>query len=203
MSGGINDIKNNTNKTNEKLDNISTKIPTSGDIKQSTISANTDFWGSSDDLNGDNQQENIKSGLNDLINGFSGELSNNSIFQIVELAELGFIDILQGKPGDFKISWNSANYLDNSIVPAGEINFTQMCKDIPILGNVKTFINIIISAFLGFNLIKYLYNLILSTLGIDNPYLYETDLDRLDRQHQEQLEHKQKLKRVNKRGLRK
>lgn len=101
--------------------------------------------------------------------------------------------------GDFKITWSAGEYNNNSIIPAGEINFTQMCKDIPELEQVKTILNVIISAFLGFNLIKYLYNLMLSTLGIDNPYLYETDLEKLDREQQ----HLEKIKRVNKRGLRK
>lgn len=101
--------------------------------------------------------------------------------------------------GDFKITWSEGEYNNNSIIPAGEINFTQMCKDIPELEQVKTILNVIISAFLGFNLIKYLYNLMLSTLGIDNPYLYETDLEKLDREQQ----HLEKIKQVNKRGLRK
>lgn len=58
-----------------------------------------------------------------------------------------------------------------------------MARDIPIVGKIKSTINIILSAFLGFNLIKYLYNLMLATLGIDNPYLYERDKDKITETH--------------------
>lgn len=48
-----------------------------------------------------------------------------------------------------------------------------MAKDIEIIGTIKTYINIILSAFLSINLIKHIYNLLLTTLGIDNPYVIE------------------------------
>ena len=56
-----------------------------------------------------------------------------------------------------------------------------MARTIPIIGTIKTTLNVIISAFLGFNLIRYLYNLILSTLGIDNPYLYEQNKEKTEK----------------------
>lgn len=98
VENGIKDINNN-------LENIEDKIPTSGDIKNATtsgfIDGNNQYWGTSEDLNGDKQQEDIKNGINDLIEDFSGDLATNDIFKLLELAELGFIDILQGQPRRF------------------------------------------------------------------------------------------------------
>lgn len=103
---GITNINQNIDKTNEKLDEISGKIPTSGEIKDATkngvINGNTSYWGDSEDLNGDNQETQIENGINDILADFSGDLGNNSIFKILEIAELGLIDILQGKPRRFQ-----------------------------------------------------------------------------------------------------
>lgn len=49
-----------------------------------------------------------------------------------------------------------------------------MARENEALKNVKTTLNIIMSAFLAWGLIKHIWNLVLATLGIDNPYLYET-----------------------------
>lgn len=63
------------------------------------------------------------------------------------------------------------------IIPAGQINFSKACRENAVLGKVKTTLNIILSALCAFALFKYLYNLILATLGIDNQFLYEKNED--------------------------
>ena len=115
-------VENGIKNINSNLENIEDKIPTSGDIESATtngvIDGNNEYWGVSGDLNGEQQQQDIKNGINELINSFSGELNNNNIFQLLELAELGFIDILQGQAGDFKIEWNAGEYNGHKLIPA-------------------------------------------------------------------------------------
>lgn len=48
-----------------------------------------------------------------------------------------------------------------------------MCRNIPELGQLQDLIRIIFNFGTVVTIIWQIYNLILSTLGIDNPYLYE------------------------------
>lgn len=61
------------------------------------------------------------------------------------------------------------------MIPAGEVNFSELAREIEIIGTIKNTINIILSGMLALNLIRYVYNLILTTLGIDNPYILEDE----------------------------
>lgn len=78
-------------------------------------------------------------------------------------------------------SLNGAITLNTSstgvIIPSGFINFSKACRENSTLGSLKEKLNIILSALCGLALIKYLYNLLLATLGIDNPYLYDKNTD--------------------------
>lgn len=75
---------------------------------------------------------------------------------------------------DFKIEWNSVQYMGKDLIPAGEINFTEICEEEPFL-YIKYLVNTIVSFGILISLIQQIYNLTLSTLGIDNPYLYEDE----------------------------
>lgn len=48
-----------------------------------------------------------------------------------------------------------------------------MCREIPELGQLQTLIRAIFNFGTSIAIIYQVYNLVLSTLGIDNPYLYE------------------------------
>lgn len=48
-----------------------------------------------------------------------------------------------------------------------------MCREIEELGTIRTYIRAIFNFTICAMLIKQIWNLILATLGIDNPYLYE------------------------------
>lgn len=168
---------------NEKLDNIQSginnienKIPTSGDIQQSTtagvIQGNTDYWGSSGDLGGENQEELINNKIDELTDSLSGDLLENEIFGILQKYEDKIFGSFIGEE-DFVISWNDVSYMGSVLIPSGEVNFSKMCRDNEALGNVKNVVNIILTFTILMNLVIYLYNLLLATLGIDNPYLYE------------------------------
>lgn len=50
-----------------------------------------------------------------------------------------------------------------------------MCREIPELGQLQTLIRVIFNFGTAIAIIYQIYNLVLSTLGIDNPYLYEDD----------------------------
>lgn len=118
------------------------------------------------------------SGLIDNIQGsLSGDLSNSEIFGALEESEQGFLNLISGQAEDFEIHWNDVIYNNVKLIPAGQVNFSKMCRENPALGNIKEKLNIILSALCGLALIRYLYNLLLATLGIDNPYLYDNNSD--------------------------
>lgn len=50
-----------------------------------------------------------------------------------------------------------------------------MCREIPELGQLQALIRTIFNFGTAIAIIWQIYNLILSTLGIDNPYLYENE----------------------------
>lgn len=169
-------IQTGINNINQNLNNIENKIPSSGDIAQSTqtgfVSGNKEFWGSSGDLSGDEQEELISGKIDELTNTLSGDLAENEIFGILQTYEDKLFGGFTGEE-DFVISWNDINYNGQRLIPSGEVNFSKICRENEALGNVKSTINIILTFIILMNIVIYMYNLLLATLGIDNPYLYE------------------------------
>lgn len=138
------------------------------------------FWGSSEDITGDSQIDFSSGEVFSLIDEFSGDITSLGFFGVISEFEQKFEDIFNNRDEnnlDFIISWDNVDISlfgsDFRMIPSGDINFSKYCRDFPILGNVQTTIRVIFNFFFGFNLLQYLYNLVLSTLGIDNPYLYE------------------------------
>ena len=174
VENGIKDINNN-------IENIKDKIPTSGDIKKATtsgvINGNNEYWGTSGDLNGEKEQEEIKNIINDAMENVSGELSKNQVFKALESAEKGFFDLFKNKleeqAYDLKFNWKKTEYQGATLLEDGEINISKMCREIPELGRLQFYIRLIFNFTVIINIIKQIYNLILATLGIDNPFLYE------------------------------
>lgn len=142
-------------------------------IQNGIVQGNTEYWGSSGDLNGEKQEELISGKVDELTEQISGDLAENEIFGILKTYEDKIFGSFIGEE-DFKISWNDVSYMNSVIIPKGEVNFSEMCRENETLANIKTTINIILGFFLLSNCVIYLYNLLLATLGIDNPYLYET-----------------------------
>ena len=122
-----------------------------------------------EDTNGD-----IENSLNGIKDNLENELTDNQIIGAMQEAEQGFLDLLKEKEKDFKISWNDIHYGGAILIPKGEINFSQLCRENETLKQVRYYINVITSFAIAYGIIKYLYNLLLATLGIDNQYLYET-----------------------------
>lgn len=120
-------------------------------------------------------QQNFHGDVDNLQNEAKKHFEDNEIYKALTAWTNGFIGVLTEPSSDFVINWKDVNYLDNVLIPAGNINFSQLCRDNEVLGKVKEYVNIILSALLGFNLIANIWNLLLSTLGIDNPFLYELD----------------------------
>ena len=174
VENGIKDINNN-------LENIENKIPTSGDIKNATtngiIDGNNQYWGNSGDLNGEKEQEEIQNIINEAMENVSGELSKNKVFKALENAEKGFFDLFKNKleeqAYDLKFNWKKTEYEGATLLEDGEINISKMCREIPELARLQFYIRLIFNFTVIVNIIKQIYNLILATLGIDNPFLYE------------------------------
>lgn len=74
---------------------------------------------------------------------------------------------------DFIISWENVEYENKIIIPSGEINFSKICRDNETLKTVKSYIQTICVFWAGWGIIAQVWNLLLATLGIDNPYLYK------------------------------
>lgn len=174
VENGIKDINNN-------LENIEDKIPTSGDIKNATtsgiIDGNNQYWGTSGDLNGEKEQKEIKDIINGAMENVSGELSKNKVFKALESAEKGFFDLFKNKleeqAYDLKLNWKKTEYEGATLLEDGEINISKMCREIPELARLQFYIRLIFNFTVIINIIKQIYNLVLATLGIDNPFLYE------------------------------
>lgn len=182
-SGDNGDYTGQLNQIEGSLNNIENKIPSSGDIEQATqngvVQGSTEYWGSSGDLTGEKQEELISGKVDELTEQISGDLAENEIFGILQTYEDKIFGSFIGEE-DFKISWNDVSYMNSVIIPKGEINFSEMCRENETLANIKTTINIILGFFLLSNCVIYLYNLLLATLGIDNPYLYETPPEQVE-----------------------
>lgn len=115
--------------------------------------------------------------INNIQDTLDDNLSNSEIFGALEESESGFLDLISGQAEDFEIHWNDVFYNNVKLIPSGQVNFSSICRENSTLGEVKEKLNIILSALCGLALIKYLYNLLLATLGIDNPYLYDSNTD--------------------------
>lgn len=197
-SGGLGNITNpsgdnggniNLQPIQQGLTNIQNQI--SGDIQrvidiqnqniQATISAinnaNSNYWGSGDDLDGDKQQDDISDNFNNIINSLSGDLSQNETFTAIENIENGFFDLFRNQQTetvyDLAFEWDNFEYNGVVLIPAGSINISQMCRDNVQLGYIQGIIRVVFNFEVAITLIYQIWNLILATLGIDNPYLYE------------------------------
>lgn len=80
----LSNIENGIDNINNNLENINQNMPTSGDIAQATINANTNYWGNNNSLSGEQQEQEIENNLNSIIDNISGELSQNEIMQELE-----------------------------------------------------------------------------------------------------------------------
>lgn len=125
----------------------------------------------------DEGEEDVNGLIDNISTNLSGDLSNSEIFGALEESESGFLNLISGQAEDFEIHWNDVFYNNVKLIPAGQVNFSALCRENSVLGNIKEKLNIILSALCGLALIRYLYNLLLATLGIDNPYLYDKNTD--------------------------
>lgn len=111
--------------------------------------------------------------INQIKNNITEKLEENEIIGALDLAEKGFLDILKGEAGDFKISWEQVTYKDVALIPKGEVNFSKIARENESVGYVKTTLNTVLSAFMAFNILKTLYNLLMEMLGVSSPVINE------------------------------
>lgn len=141
------------------------------------VQGNKDYWGEPNELNGETQETEIENAVNDLMESISGDMTQLQVYEQLSAVENGFLNFFTPNQNelfyDLKISWNDIKYQNKTIISAGEINFSKLCRDIEILGRIRTTLRAIINFWIVFALISQIWNLILATLGIDNPFLYE------------------------------
>lgn len=172
----------------DNLNRIEEKIPSSGDIAISVSQANENYWGSGETLSGDEQKDIIENSINEIMDTLSGELLQNSVFNEMENAENIFLDFFRNQEDesfyDLIISWDtispvismyngSVTVSSSSIISGDSINISALCRNNSTLSQIQQYIRIIFNFSCTIALVWQVYNLILSTLGIDNPYLYE------------------------------
>lgn len=90
---------------------------------------------------------------------YSSILAINSMF----INELQRVVSLKN---DFTISWQAVNYLDTPLIPEGEINFSQMCRENEQLGRLKTWLSIILKIQLITSLSIMIWNYITEVVGL-------------------------------------
>lgn len=84
---------------------------------------------------------------------------------MIEGIEEEYINLF-AHPMDFRIYWNSASYLGTTLIPQGEINFSQMERDIPEVAMLMTYVRTILNMVLTFNILKAIWNLLMEFLGV-------------------------------------
>lgn len=75
--------------------------------------------------------------------------TNNITDMELYSGDLEILNILTGEPNDFVISWNNINYQNETIIPSGDINFSQKIRENQTLQEVMNWVHVI----LGFSLI--------------------------------------------------
>lgn len=175
IENGINGVRNQISGDTTRI--IENQNQNTTQIVNAINNSNDNYWGSSGDLDGEQQEDEITENLNNMMSSLSGDLSNNEVYQILDVASSGFLDLFKTQHDDeyydLKFDWNDFEYQGKVLIPAGSINISQMCRDNEKLGYLQSIVRIIFNFEVSITLIYQIWNLILSTLGIDNPYLYE------------------------------
>lgn len=187
---------NQLNDINSNISNSSTAITNqiSGDTQKvigAIDNANENYWGKSDELTGKKQEEEIENNVNELIENISGELADNQIIKMLDDAEKGFIDKFNYRyaPPEFyelKFEWDDIKFKlpgfvdeEITIIPKNELNISKICSENETMGVIKGYIRIIATFAIVMNILKTIYNLILTAMGIIQPELkmnYETPI---------------------------
>lgn len=157
-----------------------------GITKEEMTEAIGSYWGNENDLSGEKQEEEISNAVNGIMDNISGDFSNNAIVKTLESGEAGFLSFFESGHDenwyDLKFSWgnidldykwNNEDVNGQYFISGDSINISAMCREVPILGTIQTLIRTIFNFSICMMLVKQIWNLLLATLGIDNPYLYE------------------------------
>lgn len=187
------DIINSQNDNTDRI--IDNQNENTEEIVSAINNSNENYWGSDEDLDGKDQEDFISNSVNSLVADVSGELHQNAVFQHLDTAENTFLDFFRNKQDesyyDLIISWDAISPVitmfdgsvtisdGQSIIAGDSINISQLCRENEQLGKIQQYIRIIFNFSCLIALLWQIYNLVLSTLGIDNPYLYE-DADVVD-----------------------
>lgn len=92
---GIGNIQNQISGDTQKV--IENQNQNTEKIVGAINNANENYWGSDDDLNGEQQEEEIENNLNNIIKNVSGELSQNEVIQQLERSRSRLFKFFQGK----------------------------------------------------------------------------------------------------------
>lgn len=178
----LNDINNSVNTQGQAIVN-----QISGDTQKvvgAINSANENYWGKSGDLTGEKQEEEIENNVNEIIGSLSGDLAENQVIKMLDDAEKGFIDKFSNRDApeqffDLKFEWDDIKYEGITLIEAGELNISKICRENETMGVVKGYIQVIAGFAIIMNILKTIYNLILTAMGIIQPQLnmqYETPI---------------------------
>lgn len=178
LSGIQNQLGTINNNINDGVDNIiGNQNQNTEAIVGAINNSNENYWGSDEDLDGEEQEDFISDSFDIIVGSVSGELVSNPVFNHLESVEgvfLGFFNNQEDESFyDLIIEWPDVNLYGSRLIEAGSINISQLCRDVPELGRVQQYTRVIFNFGTLIALLWQIYNLVLSTLGIDNPYLYE------------------------------
>lgn len=99
--------------------------------------------------------------------------------------EIAILNTLTGEPSDFIIAWNSTQYMGKTIIPSGEINFSQKVREVPALKTTQDWLRIIMGYSITIVLMSEIFFTILRCLGV-GVSIYEQhneEIERLEEMH--------------------
>lgn len=166
-------IVNNQNENTDKI------IQNQNQNTQATVNAinnaNENYWGGEEDLNEEEHNQEIEGNVNDLMENVSGELAKNEVVKMLDEAEKGFIAKFQKglaeEAYDLKFEWPDIKYEGLTLIEAGELNISKICRENETMGVVKGYIQVIATFTVVMNILGTIYNMILHALGVSHPEL--------------------------------
>lgn len=99
--------------------------------------------------------------------------------------EIAILNTLTGEPSDFIIAWNPTQYMGKTIIPSGEINFSQKVREVPALKTTQDWLRIIMGYSITIVLMSEIFFTILRCLGV-GVSIYEQhneEIERLEEMH--------------------
>lgn len=161
ISGTLEDIKNQLEENNEAVKDLTSAL-----LGESGESGEKGFFEKMYDKLFTVSEEEVQEVIEDF-------KENTNIDKMgMASGEIAILNTLTGEPHDFIINWGSANYMGETIIPSGEINFSAKVREVPVLSSVIDWVRILLGFSVVSVLIMEIWFTLLKCLGVSTS-IYE------------------------------